>query len=770
MRDSPPLLGTVTVNCSTTTFPRFAYIADSGDDSSDRGKTVSIYSVDPSSGQLRPRGYLTADTNPAFVVPVDRSPDDLAVPAFDYVVNDTAGTVSPYKVLKPTGLLQPIGAGAVPSDQSGRSGTPISAVADPTGRFLYVANEGCALNQASFQCTPLSNGVRGSIVTFSINQTTGELSQVGGANYTTLAFPHAMTIAGQGKYLYVSYNDDPGGVSAYSINPTTGVLTELVVQGSPYRVGAQSKSMAVDPAGKFLYVANDYNVGISIFVIDPNSGKLSVVPGGINTEGTTSIAFEPSGRFLYSLESSRDHAFVYAVNSTTGALSRTTGCGGAGVCPTGSNPDSITVDPSGRYAYVGYGQFTATNRYSTSIYKIDPETGTLTAPNTLAPMGRRAPIHIAITRGKSPVNFVPKYALVANSGSDSISSFSIDSASGSLTKIGDKPVNSTAGTTAGSVAADPLGQWVVALAQDRTTTTALDSNVSNLLVGSSGLLSNSSGPLSTFGKGFPLEVMSRAVVADPSGQFVYAINIVSNTVYAYRILNDASRTLSPIGSIATGSNPTSIDVDPSGRFAFVTNRSGNNNSGSVSAYAINAVTGALQHVPGSPFGTGYNAPIALGVHPSGRFLFVANIGSHIVTAHSIDPASGAISSAVGPPVISSLNPLAVAADPTGRFVYVANQGSSSISGYAVNLDSEQGILGALTRIDGSPFQTNGVNFPAGVTADPSGKFLLVVSNSTNNMSVLAIDQLTGALRPALGAINIVSGNAPKAVAITGTVQ
>jgi Lactonase, 7-bladed beta-propeller len=57
-------------------------------------------------------------------------------------------------------------------------------------------------------------------------------------------------------------------------------------------------------------------------------------------------------------------------------------------------------------------------------------------------------------------------------------------------------------------------------------------------------------------------------------------------------------------------------------FVYVTNLSSNN----VSAYAINASTGALTQLTGSPFAAGYQ-PSGVAIDSSGKFLYVANNGS-----------------------------------------------------------------------------------------------------------------------------------------------
>jgi 6-phosphogluconolactonase (cycloisomerase 2 family) len=51
-------------------------------------------------------------------------------------------------------------------------------------------------------------------------------------------------------------------------------------------------------------------------------------------------------------------------------------------------------------------------------------------------------------------------------------------------------------------------------------------------------------------------------------------------------------------------NPSSVTTDPSGKFLYVTNENPADNT--VSAYVIDANTGALTPVAGSPFAAGHN--------------------------------------------------------------------------------------------------------------------------------------------------------------------
>jgi hypothetical protein len=63
-------------------------------------------------------------------------------------------------------------------------------------------------------------------------------------------------------------------LSAFTINPTSGVLTAM--SGSPFTLSGSVLFCSVDVSGKFLYVAG---AGISGFTISPTTGVLTAIPG-----------------------------------------------------------------------------------------------------------------------------------------------------------------------------------------------------------------------------------------------------------------------------------------------------------------------------------------------------------------------------------------------------------------------------------------------------------------------------------------------------------
>jgi 6-phosphogluconolactonase len=178
-------------------------------------------------------------------------------------------------------------------------------------------------------------------------------------------------------------------------------------------------------------------------------------------------------------------------------------------------------------------------------------------------------------------------------------------------------------------------------------------------------INQTTGPLMGTGVLLPLAATAapQACVADPGGRFLYVANTGTNTVSTY-LINAGTGSLTEIVgspfSIVPGTGPVSLSADPLGQFLYVANGSTNN----VAALAIDQTSGSLSAVAGSPFALApATSPQSIAVDLSGRFAYVAN-ASGTVTAFAINQTTGALS-AVGSPFPAGLNPSAIAT--IGRF-------------------------------------------------------------------------------------------------------
>jgi len=384
---------------------------------------------------------------------------------------------------------------------------------------------------------------------------------------TLTAQVSASDIAAAGTAAVTVFNPPPGGGSSNSLTFT------ITTTGAGY-----PQSIAVDPAGKFAYVASGGCGGgaggyVSMYTINATTGALaSIGPPVVSSgdEGAEFVTVDPFSKFAYVLTSAYVWGYwndayggvlTYTINPTTGALTSTGaiyGTGGDFCCF-----NSVAVDPSGKFAYV-VNENAFGSPGSVSMYTINATTGALTSTGTIA-------------AGTGPVSMTldpaGKFAYVVNGiygSAGSVSMYTIDATTGALTSTG----TIVAGT----------------------------------------------GPVS--------------MALDPAGKFAYVTNSSSNDVSMYTI-DGTTGALTSIGAIPAGTGPVFVALDPAGKFAYVANSSSND----VSMYTIDGTTGALTSIGTMAAGS---TPTSIAIHPSGKFVYVTNSASNDVSIYSVDPATGAL--------------------------------------------------------------------------------------------------------------------------------
>ena len=164
----------------------------------------------------------------------------------------------------------------------------------------------------------------------------------------------------------------------YVVDAGNDTISVHKVNAASAAQGSASRSITIDPSGKFAYVANDISDQLFTYAIDATTGELTrvgkPVPTGLTPHG---IAIHPSGRFAYVANFSSGDVSVYAVEATTGVPIPV----GPPVVA-GANPVSVSIDPNGRIAYV-----TNFHVADESAFAIDPGTGNLTALGTTRGQG-----------------------------------------------------------------------------------------------------------------------------------------------------------------------------------------------------------------------------------------------------------------------------------------------------------------------------------------------------------------------------------------------
>jgi 6-phosphogluconolactonase len=281
-------------------------------DSGDQAGRVSGFSLDLTSGTLTPLVTLNnVGAAPHFMA---KTPDGLSI----FVPNFTGGTINTLTVhtfgdltsdaITP-GLANPLqtlvhpngtivyalqnGGGiqvyrlanfapmALLSTANTPAGTPSRMAFSPFGNFLYLGIVGSGANPS---------GVKA----YSANAATGALTPI---HFTTTAAGPANLAVSLNNNLLISV-EAAAPVSQVNVYSIQGDGSVGGVAGSS-NAGSQASSVALNPAGTFLFVGNNADGTVSAYALAAG-GALTGVTGSpfASGNGTSDLQVDPSGTFL----------------------------------------------------------------------------------------------------------------------------------------------------------------------------------------------------------------------------------------------------------------------------------------------------------------------------------------------------------------------------------------------------------------------------------------------------------------------------------------
>ena len=333
-------------------------------------ETISAYQIDPATGSLTTVTGSPSPFTPAAVPVADPTGK------FLYALPDSgqqAHNIHGYVVDRSTGALSEMPDSPFVADPFARSiamAAKTSVLVCRDGFTDHLRLQHCREHRdtyhqsgSPFSADPMFQGglvaidplgrflymavqtTAGGIYAFNINQTTGVLTEAAGNPVPTGPMAFAVTVDPRGKFLYAT---NPGFVLAFSINATDGTLAP--VPGSPFPAGSSGAgpySLNCDPSGTFLYVGivsgltdrPDLNT-VSGFRIDADTGALTPIPGSPFATGqsSTGVTTDPSGKYLYVASSLNSTVSAFSIDVNSGAL-----IGVAEPFPTGANPQGVLV-------------------------------------------------------------------------------------------------------------------------------------------------------------------------------------------------------------------------------------------------------------------------------------------------------------------------------------------------------------------------------------------------------------------------------------------
>lgn len=676
----PQVISLTGVSAAASNIARYAYALEY---SAHTNGMVVAYSMNPTTGHLRALETVQIPgTN--YGITVHPSNKFLYIPDAGQILAYTIGT---------NGFLQAV-AGS-PFTLSGGSTLKFT----PNGSFAY-SNTGAE---------------------YSVNTTTGVLTQIGTATFGGI--PYDVALSPSGGFLYVPNYQD-GTISAFTVNQSTGALTAIT--GSPFADGDIGPSAAVvSPSGKYLFVANSStaNAGsISVFSIAATTGVLTPVTGSPFTGSgpANGITIDPTGNFLFVAANGVD---AYTVNQSTGALTAVTGS----PYTTPAAPYGVTVDPTGKFLYASiFGDLTTSQTAPDVItYSINTTTGALTQLSAQGVGGNQGE-QLAIAQGTKAVTYTPKFAYVTNELDSTISEYTINDSTGALTAVPGSPVSDTNGPVA--VVATPSGAFVYTANSNNS----VSEYSVNATTGALTLVSGS--PITGFGGVYALAV-------DPTSGYLSVVDGPNALVDTYTI-SPTTGALTFFSSAATPNTLSqALTFDPTGIIGeFIS-------SNSVDYYRVN--NGTFTELAGT---SSANPPLAIAGDQSSQYAFVTDNTANTVTSYAV-PVLSLLSSAN-----TGNRPAAVVSEPSGQYVYVANLSDGTVSAYSLN-----NTTGALTQIGTAVTAAAGTN---SLSVSSDGKYLYATNGGAGTVSIFTIKS-NGSLTSSGSAT---TGTGPSSIATTGTVQ
>ncbi len=176
---------------------------------------------------------------------------------------------------------------------------------------------------------------------------------------------------------------------------------------------------------------------------------------------------------------------------------------------------------------------------------------------------------------------------------------------------------------------------------------------------------------------------AHSAIFSPDNRFVLSADLGVDRIYIY--LFDAARgVLSPAGSadVQPGSGPRHLAFHPDGKFVYAINEL----TSTVTAFAWDPMT-LRKTATVAALPEGYQGPKSgaeIQVHPNGRFLYASNRGeANDIAIFSIDAQTGRPTPA-GHVASGGRTPRSFSLDPTGRYLLVANQDSNNVVAFRVD--------------------------------------------------------------------------------------
>ena len=370
------------------------------------------------------------------------------------------------------------------------------------------------------------------------------------------------------------------GLSAAWIATAAGVRSGIAASAPTASPGASQQ--AVGRGAQFAYVGsftaetrNARGEGLSVYHIDPASGRWSRVQLLAKEVNPSYLALDPRRPVLYSVHADANQVSAFAIDERTGELKLINRQSSGG-----DNPVHLSLDATGRFLVTAnYGSG------SVAVLSVNPD-GSLGARTDLVTLKGEPGPHRTEQAVSHPHHcpFDPRgrFVVVPDKGLDRLFVFRLDGAKGVLVPADPPSVKTRAGAGPRHAAFHPRLPYTFVINE-------LDSTIATYRLADSGVLD----PLQilpSIPATFTGDNTGAAIVVAPSGRYVYVSNRGHDSIGVFRV-DESTGLLSPVAwESTTGPTPRFIGLDPAGTRLFAANQRGD----TIVEFDVDQTTGAIK--------------------------------------------------------------------------------------------------------------------------------------------------------------------------------
>jgi 6-phosphogluconolactonase len=325
-----------------------------------KSKGIYAYQFDSQTGRLTPMGLAAELPNPSFLITDSDHRHLYAVTEMgEHGPNDKSGSISSFSIDPHNGALHFLN--KVPS-----AGDETAHLAlDHTGKILFVANYGSG-SVASFVINP--DGTIGARTGF--DQHTGSSVD---SDRQSSPHPHEVAVSPDNRYIFVP---DLGTDRVYRYRIDIAKRS-FAPSDPPYitvDAGLGPRHIVFGRDSKFAYLVTEMGSRVVVFSYDASRGLLHPIqsistlpPEFKGHDQSAEIQIDRTGRYLYASNRGHDSITVFSIDPQSGKLDQR-----QTASVLGEWPRSFVLDPTGRFVLVAN-----QNSNDLTLFTIDPANGQL---------------------------------------------------------------------------------------------------------------------------------------------------------------------------------------------------------------------------------------------------------------------------------------------------------------------------------------------------------------------------------------------------------